>query len=254
MKNLRRLALPAAFFGAFTLAAPISAENIKDRQNNLSVVSGHNVVDAVDDLRETTADLVGAMREAKGDFAFQNWNKGEAQLKQMEQNLHDMEVTLDKKAEATDSSWLNWMEDRDYTVTVKQQVQALAQSLDELATLLNSAKESKTAQIVVGHNLVDQVDDVRETTKDLIQAVGDAGPEWGWFDDAEQFSGALAELDQMEKSLDRKAEMTDAEWGIFVTSPEYRVSVRDNIKTLSNMVANIADQLSGTERVSQAQE
>lgn len=218
------------------------------------MASGHNVVDAVDDLRETTADLVGAVREAKDDFGFKNWDTKETQLRQMEQNLHDMEVTLDKKAEATDSSWLSWIEDRDYSVTMKQQVETLAQNLNDLASLLNDAKESKKAQIVVGHTLVDQVDDVRETTKDLLQAIGDAGPEWGWFDDADRFSAALAELEQMEKSLDKKAEMTDKEWGVFVTSPEYRVSVHDNINTLAEMVGSVAEQLSGKERVSQAEE
>lgn len=254
MKNLQKFAIPAAVLaGAMAGATPVFADEAKQNNQNVSIVSGHNVIDAVDDLRETTADLVGAVMEAKESFTFSDWSAAENRLQAIERDLDTMERTLDKKAEASDSSWLNWIEDRDYSVTVKSQVETLAQHLNELVSVLSDTKGGKQAQIIVSHNLVDQVDDVRETVGDLLQAISDAGPQLGWFDDAEQFSSELGQLDQMEKSLDRKAEMTDKEWEGFVTSPDYRVTVHDNINTLANMVKNIAGQLSGRSQVTQAE-
>ena len=251
MKIIQPTYLSAAIFtGMLTMGAPVCAET-QEKTNKPSIVTGHNVVDAVDDLRETTADLIGAMLEAEEGFAFNGWKEKEAQLVRMEQGLQRMERVLDEKAEATDSSWLNWLEDRDYSVTVKEQISTLANTLNEMASMLQEAKQSPNPQVIVGHNLVDQVDDVRETTADLLQALGDAGPEWGWFDDEDRFSAALAKLDEMEQVLDRKAEMTDAEWEAFVASPEYRVSIHDNINTLANMLNNMSDMVAGEGRVTQ---
>lgn len=223
-----------------------------EKTSKHSIVTGHNVIDAVDDLRETTADLIGAMLEAEEGFAFSGWDVKEAQLMSMEQDLQRMEQVLDKKAEASDSSWLNWLEDRDYSVTVKEQISTLATTLNAMASMLEQAKQNPNAQVIVGHNLVDQVDDVRETTGDLLHAINNAGPQWGWFDEDNRFSGALTKLDKMEQVLDRKAEMTDAEWEAFVASPEYRVVVHDNINTLANTLNEISDAVAGEGRVTQA--
>ena len=253
MKNLQNLTLPAAIFaGALTASSTAFADSKMTNDSKLSVIAGHNVVDAVDDLRETTADLAGAIKEASSNFAFNDWSATEVRLNNIERDLNTMEQTLDAKAEATDSSWLNWIEDQDYSVTVKKQVETLAQHLNTLKVMLGDAKSRNQPQIIVSHNVVDQVNDVRETVGDLLSAVADAAPEHGWLEDNERFAGELAKLNEMEQSLDRKAEMSDEQWELFADSPDYRVSVHRDIDTLEGIVRNLAGKLSGGRQVSQA--
>lgn len=235
--------------GAISFSVPAVSESQKKGQE-ISLLVGHNVVDAVDDLRETTADLIGAILEAEEGLALKDWKKKEAQLNQMEQVLEQMEVTLDRKAEATDSSWLNWLEDPDYSVTVKDQISTIGRQLETMASMLSEATKTSNMQVVVGHNLVDQIDDVRETTGDLFNAISSAGPQWGWFDDNEPFTKEMAQLDQMEQTLDKKAEMTDADWGLFVDTPEYRVTVHQQINALADMVNGLANRISTDVEVS----
>lgn len=235
--------------GAMSFSVPSMAEEQKGQK--ISLLVGHNVVDAVDDLRETTGDLIGAILEAREGLALKDWKKNEVQLNQMEAKLEQMEVTLDRKADATDSSWLSWFEDDDYSVTVKDQISTIGGQLDAMASMLKDTSQKSNMQIIAGHNLVDQVDDVRETTGDLLNAIGSAGSQWGWFDDNERFEKSMKVLDEMEETLDKKAEMTDDQWGLFVNSPEYRVTVHQQIRTLADMINGIADQMAVDGKVSQ---
>lgn len=247
--NKKLICSAALCAGAMSFSVPAVSEqppavSEKAKGQKVSLVAGHNVVDAVDDLRETTADLIGAILEAEEGLAMKDWKTKEAQLKKMEAKLEEMEVTLDRKAEATDSSWLNWLEDRDYSVTVEEQIRTIGDQLNSIASMLNETTKKSNMQVIVGHNLVDQVDDVRETTGDLLNAISSAGPQWGWFDDNKPFEKSMAQLDEMEKALDEKAEMTDAQWGIFVNSPQYRVTVHQQISTLANMINDLASRVS----------
>lgn len=208
------------------------------QERKISLVAGHNVVDAVDDVRETVADLTHAIMNAGETAEFSAW---EAEpLQETLAEMDAMEVRLDRKAEETDSSWLNWLEDRDYSVTVKNEIDELGNTLNNLASVMERAERKPGLQVVTGHNLVDQVDDTRETVADLINAIGDAGPEWGWFDDPEVFTQYQAQLEEMEGTLDQKAEMTDEEWVAWVGDPEYQVYVEQQIRTLGQMLNEIS--------------
>ena len=70
---------------------------------------GHNVVDAVDDVRETAVDFVGALLMAEEGLGLGNWEQQEKRLSKIEEQLQQMETVLDEKAEATDQEWLDWM-------------------------------------------------------------------------------------------------------------------------------------------------
>lgn len=208
------------------------------QESKISLVAGHNVVDAVDDVRETVADLANAIRNASETAEFAAW---EAEpLQETAAELAAMETRLDRKAEETDSSWLNWLEDRDFSVTVKSEIHALGNTLNRIASVMEGAEGNPGLQVVTGHNIVDQVDDTRETVADLVNAIGDAGPEWGWFDETEVFPQFQAQLEDMESTLDQKAEMTDAEWQGWVQDPEYQVYVQEQIRTLGRMLNEIS--------------
>lgn len=75
----------------------------------ISISVGHNVVVAVDDERETTADFIGALLEAEQGLSLGNWEQQEQRLNKIEEQLEQMEAVLDEKAEATDQEWLDWM-------------------------------------------------------------------------------------------------------------------------------------------------
>lgn len=213
------------------------------QQRTISLVAGHNVVDAVDDVRETVSDLASAIADASATAEFASWQPVAEPMQNTVAELDQMEQVLDRKAENTDSSWLNWLEDRDYGVTVKQQINQLGNTLNQMANTLSQAKGRPGLQVVTGHNLVDQVDDVRETVGDLINAISNAGPEWGWFDEESAFPQHQARLDEMEQTLDQKAEMTDEEWGTWLNEEEYQVFVQDQIQTLGEILNNIAQSI-----------
>lgn len=207
-------------------------------KKKVSVQVGHNVVDAVDDVRETTADLAEATADAKGYLA----GTGAEDLQTILTNLDAMEKTLDSKAEATDSSWLNWMADRDYSVTVKDEIKKLGEAHKKIAKVLQATKAGAPLQVVVGHNLVDQVDDSRETIGDLINAINNAGPQLGWFDEDTLFQDHQKKLNAMEKVLDEKAEAADANESIFATN-DFRVMVHDQINTLGEILLDIGERI-----------
>ncbi len=222
---------------------PAQQQKEASQDRKISLVAGHNVVDAVDDVRETVSDLAYAIANATETAEFASWEPVKQPMQNTIAELDDMEKVLDRKAENTDSSWLNWLEDRDYSVTVKEQIGKLGDTMNQMANILAKAEGRPGLQVVTGHNVVDQVDDVRETVGDLINAIGDAGPEWGWFDEPEAFERYQARLNEMEQTLDKKAEMTDAEWSGWVNDPEYQVFVRDQVQTLGQMLNSISQSI-----------
>ncbi|SCZ49581.1 hypothetical protein [Thiohalomonas denitrificans] len=213
------------------------------QQRTISLVAGHNVVDAVDDVRETVSDLASSIANASTTAEFASWQPVAEPMENTVAELDEMEQVLDRKAENTDSSWLNWLEDRDYSVTVKQQINQLGDTLNQMANTLSQAEGRPGLQVVTGHNVVDQVDDVRETVGDLINAISNSGPGWGWFDEDEAFPQYQARLDEMEQTLDQKAEMTDEEWGTWLNEAEYHVFVQDQIQTLGEMLTSMAESI-----------
>lgn len=240
-----KYALPVVLvLGSLTFSVPLSAQDQKAgkvQNQSVPLVAGHNVVDAVDDVRESVGDLINSIVEADEGLNLKDWDKKESQLVSMNAKLDKMEETLDAKAEATDSSWLNWMADRDYSVTVHDQINTLSQQLSEVATILSEAKAAPSLQIIVGDDVIDQVGNVRETVDDLVHAINDAGPELGWFDDPDYFVGMLQKLENMEAELDRKAEWSDEDWGNYYGSTDFQVNVHDQVDELSKMLEKIVD-------------
>lgn len=53
----------------------------------ISIRVGHDIVDAVDDIRENVADLVGSLRESGEDMGLANWSQNEGRLAKMEETL-----------------------------------------------------------------------------------------------------------------------------------------------------------------------
>lgn len=105
-----------------------------------SIRVGHDVVDAVDDVRENVADLIGSLRQSGSTMGVSNWKQSDSQLAQMEQKLNQqMEHKLDEKAERTDDYWKSWIRGEEYKVSVTEQVNELASNLDEVAKMLSGA-------------------------------------------------------------------------------------------------------------------
>lgn len=241
MKLKQTASLSAAVLAAsIALSMPTMAQT--QQTDGLSVLVGHNVVDAVDDVRETTADFLGALMDANEGLGLSDWEQKEVTLDQMEERLEEMENVLDEKAEATDEDWLDWMGDDDYSVTVNQQVQTIANVLEQTAGILGDRWNTAGVQMTVGNNVVEQLQDLQETVEDLLEAVEDTGPEYGWTVDATRFSQAESRLAQMEERLERKAEMTDAEWGAYVTSADFATSVHGDVATLADILKNLMNQ------------
>lgn len=244
MKLKQSTSLSAAVLAAsLTMGMPGMAQDQQADQNqqtnNLSLLVGHNVVDAVDDVRETTADFLGALMQANEGLGLGDWEQKEAKLNQMEERLEEMEPVLDEKAEATDEEWLDWLGGPDYSVTVNQQVQTIANTLEQTAGMLAERWNTAGIQMTVGNNVVEQLQDLRETVDDLVEALADTGPEYGWTLDAKRLAQARIELAEMERRLDRKAEMTDAQWGAYTTSAEFATSVHGDVAALADILKNL---------------
>ena len=139
--NKKPLALATALMAA-SLALPAAAQEtqkgMQTQQAGTSIRVGHNVVDAVDDVRENVADLIGSLRQSGVSMGITNWQQSDGQLAKMEQQLNQqMEHRLDEKAERTDDDWITWIRDEDYKVGVTKQVNELASNLDEVAKMLS---------------------------------------------------------------------------------------------------------------------
>lgn len=226
----------AVLAASLAMGAPAMAQT---QQNKVSVLVGHNVVDAVDDVRETTADFLGALMEADEGLGLANWEQKEATLDNLEERLEEMESVLDEKAEATDAEWTTWLGSPEYGVTVSQQIQTIGNTLDETAGLLGERWNTAGMQMTVGNNVVEQLQDLQETVEDLLEAVENTGPEYGWTVNADRFQQAETRLMQMEQRLERKAEMTDAEWGAYVTSADFATSAHGDVAALADILKNL---------------
>lgn len=226
----------AVLAASLAMGAPTMAQT---QQNKVSVLVGHNVVDAVDDVRETTADFLGALMDADEGLGLGDWERKEAALDDMEERLEEMEDVLDEKADATDSEWTAWLGSPEYGVTVSQQIQTIATTLEEAAGMLGDRWNTAGMQMTVGNNIVEQLSDLQETVEDLLEAVENTGPEYGWTVNPQALKQAETRLMEIEQRLDRKAEMTDADWGAYVTSAEFATSVHGDVAALADILKNL---------------
>lgn len=208
------------------------------QQGQQSIRVGHNVVDAVDDVRESTADLVSALRRSGEGMGMSNWQQSHGQLEKMEQQLDQMEQTLDKKADQADEGWLAWLSDDDYKVTVTEQVNTLARNLDEISKMLGGAK-GQNMQQVRSANVMAQVDDLQETVEDLVQALEDAD---NLQIDKQRLQQAQQRLDRIEQELDRQGDMADDEWGRYATGQEFTPGVQKTVAELAEIMRSLFQQ------------
>ncbi len=204
-----------------------------------SIRAGHDVVDAVDDVRENVADLIGSLRQSGSAMGVSNWKQSEGQLAKMEQQLQQqMEHRLDEKGERTDNYWKAWIRDEEYKVSVTKQVNVLASNLDEVAKMLSGASSQKMQEIDSA-DLVNQVDDLQETVEDLVQALQRTD---GMYANQQNLQQAQQRLDSMEKELDRLNDMADAEWRTYALGEQFNPNVHKNISELAQILRSLSQQ------------
>ena len=245
MKTRPVVSLPvaAALAGALAISVPASAVAQQTAPSGqataVSIIAGHNVVDAVDDVRGSVVEVIDSLLEAGTELNIANWDERKIKLKLMREELEEMEQVLDQKAEATDASWLSWLGDDDYGVTVTQQIRALGMHLKEISAMLGGSWDTRTMEIIVGQNVLDQLEDLRETTDDLLNALEDVGPEYGWTYDPQEFEKARLALARLEQNLNRKREGGDAELRMLLKEQEYHVFAYENVDTLATILLNL---------------
>ena len=204
-----------------------------------SIRVGHDVVDAVDDVRENVADLIGSLRQSGPGMGVSNWKQSDGQLAKMEQQLNQqMEHRLDEKAERTDDYWKAWIRDEDYKVSVTKQVNELASNLDEVAKMLGGAKSQKMQEIDSA-DVANQVDDLQETVEDLVQALERMD---GMSVNKPNLQKAQQRLDTMEKELDRQTEMAEEEWRPYAIGDQFTPGVQKNITELAQILRSLFQQ------------
>ena len=240
--NKKPLALATALMAA-SLALPAAAQEtqkgMQTQQAGTSIRVGHNVVDAVDDVRENVADLIGSLRHSGVSMGVANWQQSDSQLDKMEQKLNQqMEHRLDEKAERTDDDWSTWITGDDYKVSVTQQVNELASNLDEVAKMLGGAKSQKMQEIDSA-DVANQVDDLQETVEDLVQALERMD---GMSVNKPNLQKAQQRLDVMEKELDRQTEMAEEEWRPYAMGDQFTPGVQKNITELAQILRSLFQQ------------
>jgi len=241
--NKKPLALATALI-AGSLALPAMAQesqqNMQTQQAaGSSIRVGHDVVDAVDDVRENVADLIGSLRHSGVSMGVTNWQQSDSQLAKMEQQLNQqMEHRLDEKAERTDDDWKAWIRDEDYKVSVTKQVNELASNLDEVAKMLSGAKSQKMQEIDSA-DVANQVDDLQETVEDLVQALQRMD---GMSVNKQNLQQAQQRLDTMEKELDRQTEMAEEEWRPYAMGDQFTPGVQKNITELAQVLRSLFQQ------------
>ncbi|RBA58771.1 hypothetical protein DQ403_10000 [Stutzerimonas zhaodongensis] len=240
--NKKPLALATALMAA-SLALPAAAQEtqkgMQTQQAGASIRVGHNVVDAVDDVRENVADLIGSLRQSGVSMGVTNWQQSDGKLAQMEQQLNQqMEHRLDEKAERTDDKWTAWIRGEDYKVSVSKQVNELASNLDEVAKMLSGASSQKMQEIDSA-DVVNQVDDLQETVEDLVQALQDMD---GMNVNKQNLQQAQQRLDTLEKELDRLNDMAEAEWRTYALGEQFNPAVHKNISELAQILGSLFQQ------------
>ena len=206
---------------------------------------GHNVVDAVDDVRETAVDFVGALLMAEEGLGLGNWEQQEKRLSKIEEQLQQMETVLDEKAEATDQEWLDWMGGPEYSVTVTKQVKSLGAHLEQVSGILAENWQTKGIQVLTGNNVLEQLRDLRETTSDLLNSMERAGNDYGWTADPKQFKQARDRLEKVSKDIDQPLMMSDADWRSYLESDRFHVVIHDNVSTLADILQNLTTPTKG---------
>ena len=233
-------ALLAAGLSLPSIAAQQTTQQSQGQQmgGGTSIRVGHDIVDAVDDIRENVADLIGSLRESGADMGMANWKQSQGQLDKMEQQLQQqMEHKLDRKAERTDDSWKSWITGDDYKVTVSKQVNELAGNLDDIAKMLDGAKGQ--SQQIVSATVVDQVDDLQETVEDLVEALEDAD---GLNVSQQHLQDARKRLDTMEQELDRQGDLADDKWTAYATGDQFTPGIQKNVSELAQMLRGLFQQ------------
>lgn len=239
--NKKPLALATALMAA-SVALPAAAQQAQTGMQNqqagtISIRAGHNVVDAVDDVRENVADLIGSLRYSGVSMGIANWQQSDSQLAKMEQHLNQqMEHRLDEKAERTDEGWSTWITGEDYKVSVTKQVNELANNLDEVAKMLSGASSQKMQEIDSA-DLVDQVDDLQETVEDLVQALERTD---GMYASQPNLEKAQMRLEMLEKELDRLDDMAEAEWRTYALGEQFNPGVHKNISELAQILRSLS--------------
>jgi len=240
--NKKPLALATALMAAslaLRAAAQETQKGMQTQQAGTSIRVGHNVVDAVDDVRENVADLIGSLRQSGVSMGITNWQQSDGQLAKMEQQLNQqMEHRLDEKAERTDDDWITWIRDEDYKVGVTKQVNELASNLDEVAKMLSGASSQKMQEIDSA-DVVNQVDDLQETVEDLVQALQDMD---GMNVNKQNLQQAQQRLDTLEKELDRLNDMAEAEWRTYALGEQFNPGVHKNISELAQILRSLFQQ------------
>jgi hypothetical protein len=190
-----------------------------------SISVGHNVVDAVDDVRETSADFIGALLGAEEGLGLGNWEQQEQRLNQIEEQLEQMEAVLDEKAEATDQEWIDWMGGPDYSVTVTKQIKNLGAHLEQVSNILAENWQTKGIQVLIG--------------SDLLNAMENAGSDYGWTTDPNQFKQSRERLTKMSNDIDQLLVMSDADWRAYLESDRFHIVIHDNVATLADVLKNM---------------
>lgn len=240
--KLKQTAYLSSAILAATLAMGMPAAAVAQQasQPAQSISVGHNVVDAVDDVRETTADFIGALLEAEEGLGLGNWEQQEQRLNRIEEQLEQMEDILDAKADATDQQWLDWMGSPEYGVTVTEQIKSLSSQLEQVSSILKENWNTKGIQVLIGSNVLDQLRDLRETTSDLVNSMETAGNNYGWITDENQLKQARQRLDKMSSDIDRLLVMPQSEWEAYLESDRFHVVIYDNVQTLADVLNNLA--------------
>lgn len=252
MKLKQTASLSAAVLTtSLAMGMPVAAVAQNDQANQQAnsqvrtIAVGHNVVDAVDDVRETTADFIGALLEAEEGLGLGNWEQQEQRLNQIEEDLEQMETVLDRKAENTDQEWFDWLGGPDYSVTVTEQVNSIGSHLEQVSNILAENWQTEGIQVIIGNNVIEQLRDLGETTEDLLSAMENAGDNYGWTVDKKRFQDARDKLSQMSDDLAKPMDMSDDEWRNYLDSDQYHVVIHDNVATLANILQNLATRKQG---------
>jgi hypothetical protein len=197
------------------------------------------VVDAVDDVRETTADFISALLSAEEGRGIANWDQQEKRLNQIEEELEQMEVVLDEKAESTDQEWLDWLGTPEYSVTVAGQIKSLGSQLDQVSGILKENWNTKGIQVLVGSNVLEQLRDLRDSTEDLLNSMENAGADYGWKTDMNRLQQSRDRLSNMSDNIDQLLIMSDADWRAYLESDRFHVVIYDNVATVADILQNL---------------
>jgi uncharacterized protein YoxC len=241
------LALSGTVMGADDKKAAAKGEKAASA-NAIPVYVGSNVVAQVDDLRESVGDLVDALKEANDNYGYADPKAARASLDQMQQRLGAIEEKLDVKEErADDTAWLNFYNNPQYQTTVHESVRDIGSVLTTIAKNMEGGSKT-TAKLPyrVADNVVDQVDDVRESVGDLVNAINSSGRRLTWYNwekDQKKLSDYSNQLNQLENRLDRKQAAADSEWVAWFGADVYKVTVHDSIAELGNIVSSIGNSL-----------